>query len=105
MLNIETLTEFKDLLASEKEKLIVVDFFATWCGPCRQIAPRLVEMEKEFTSAIFCKVDVDEAAEVAENEDISAMPTFKLYKKGAMVAEQTGANESGLRDLISTHIL
>ncbi|XP_071954358.1 thioredoxin-like [Antedon mediterranea] len=83
--------------------LVVVDFFATWCGPCRAISPKVESMAAEFTTVLFLKVDVDENSDTAEAEEISAMPTFKFYKNGAKVDELTGANEAKLRGLIEKH--
>ncbi|XP_052775543.1 thioredoxin-like [Mya arenaria] len=82
------------------DKLVVVDFTATWCGPCKMIGPKFVEMEKEFPDAIFYKVDVDENSDVAGAEGISAMPTFKCYRNGKQVADMCGANETKLREMI-----
>ncbi|OPL20848.1 thioredoxin-like 1-like protein, partial [Mytilus galloprovincialis] len=62
--------------------LIVVDFFATWCGPCVQIAPVYQKLSDEYSDCIFLKVDVDEVEDVAAESGISAMPTFQCYKNG-----------------------
>jgi thioredoxin 1 len=64
----------------------VVDFYATWCGPCKQIAPKLEEMAQLFTDVIFLKVDVDENEEVASEYAISCMPTFMFFKNGGKVS-------------------
>ncbi|XP_052675227.1 uncharacterized protein LOC128156931 [Crassostrea angulata] len=81
-------------------KMVVVDFFATWCGPCKMIAPKIEEMEKEYSGVVFIKVDVDENEETAAACEISAMPTFHIYKDGAKVGEVVGANEKAIRDEI-----
>eukprot|EP00124_Ichthyophonus_hoferi_P000013 Ihof_evm13s1 gene=Ihof_evmTU13s1 len=80
---IKNMAEYKALIASDK--LVVVDFFATWCGPCKMIAPVLEEMSKTMTNVIFCKVDVDECEDIAAEEGIEAMPTFYFYKNGKKV--------------------
>ncbi|XP_065070301.1 thioredoxin-like [Rhopilema esculentum] len=100
---IKTKAEFDELLKSESS-LIVVDFFATWCGPCRAIAPKLKEMEEKYTNVVFAKVDVDENAETAEQCGINAMPTFKLYKGGKEVAEVVGASEANLKAEIEKNL-
>merc|ERR1712168_1419912 len=82
------------------DTLCVVDFWATWCGPCRVIAPKVEAMSAEFTSVNFHKVDVDENDVAAAAAGIKAMPTFKLYKSGKEVAELVGANEAKLRALV-----
>merc|ERR1712150_246869 len=99
---VETAEDFKKELADAGDKLVVVDFFATWCGPCKMIAPKLKEMsEKEYAdSVIFLSVDVDDCEEVAESQGVSAMPTFKFFKKGEVVAEVVGASEPKIREAI-----
>eukprot|EP01066_Platyproteum_vivax_P006601 Platyproteum_vivax@DN2364_c0_g1_i1.p2 len=87
--------------AKTNNNLMVADFFAAWCGPCRQIAPYIEELAKENKGTIvFVSVNVDEMPEVAEAEGISAMPTFKFFAKGALVDESTGAN----RDMIAAKV-
>lgn len=73
--------EFDNLIASE-EKLIVVDFTATWCGPCRMIAPIFDQLAVDNPNVVFVKVDVDKLESVAGKCGISAMPTFQFYKGG-----------------------
>ena len=76
---------------------MVVDYFATWCGPCRMIAPWLSEQAKAFDGrVIFAKVDVDELEDVAAEQKIQAMPTFEFFKGGASVARFEGANKDKL---------
>jgi len=63
----------------------VIDFFATWCGPCKMIAPPIEEMSKTLENVVFLKVDVDEAEAAAQEFNISAMPTFIFMKSNAKV--------------------
>lgn len=93
--------EFDRKVKKAEGKLIVVDFTASWCGPCRMIGPKFEEMSKEFTDVIFFKVDVDDSSDVAEQEGVSAMPTFKFYKNGRKIDELCGASEEKLRALIT----
>lgn len=62
------------------------------CGPCKVIAPKVVEFSKEFPDVDFVKVDVDDLSDVAAEYSIRAMPTFLLFKDGEKVAEVVGAN-------------
>jgi thioredoxin 1 len=68
----------------KNNKYVVVDFFATWCGPCKRIAPELEKLSnsEEFKTVKFLKVDVDEQSEVAQAQNIEAMPTFKFFREG-----------------------
>mmetsp|Transcript_44401 Transcript_44401/g.73485 ORF Transcript_44401/g.73485 Transcript_44401/m.73485 type:complete len:294 (+) Transcript_44401:35-916(+) len=99
-------TQFFDIvLKSPKDKLVVVDFFATWCGPCKNIAPdfeRFAQLYKE--RAIFIKVDVDKHKSLSQRKNIAAMPTFQFYKGGNKIDELRGANVRKLEELITKHI-
>lgn len=85
--------------------LVVVDFYATWCGPCKMIAPQIEELAKTETTVLFLKVDVDDNEEVAEIYKIEAMPTFKFFKGGAEIpqTEMKGANIQKFKQLVAQH--
>jgi len=101
---LETKEEFDAFLKDAGSTLVVVDFFAEWCGPCKKIKPTFVRFAEEFAGkAFFAKVDVDDNGETAEAEEISAMPTFKLYKNGEKVTDLTGADEKKLKALIEAN--
>ncbi|KAI9679345.1 MAG: Cytoplasmic thioredoxin isoenzyme 2 [Caeruleum heppii] len=97
--NLETSSDFQTAL-SEKDSLMVLDCFATWCGPCKQIAPTIVKFSESYPTARFYKLDVDEVPEVAQKLDIRAMPTFLLFKDGEKIAEVVGANAKALEAAI-----
>ena len=63
-----------------KDGLTLVDFYATWCPPCRACTPAFGAMSMKWAGAEFVKCDVDECREVAQREGVTAMPTFKIYK-------------------------
>ena len=75
---------------------MVIDCFATWCGPCKVIAPEVVKLSKKYTSTRFYKLDVDEVPDVAHELGVRAMPTFLLFKNGEKVGEVVGANKQAL---------
>lgn len=83
--------EFERLL-KESTKLVVVDYSAKWCGPCKKIAPEFDVLSKKYNTVIFLKVDIDALPAVAEKESISTIPTFVLYKNGKKVGKVGGAN-------------
>ena len=83
---VESMDELKEKLAEAGDKLVVVDFHATWCGPCKMIAPKIALMADQYRDVVFLKVDVDEAEDVAAEYHVSAMPTFKFIKNGKVVS-------------------
>jgi thioredoxin 1 len=99
--HIATTKDFEDLLISEADKLIVVDFSAAWCMPCKMIAPVFEEMAGEFeSSCTFLKVDVDDTPEVAEKYQVASMPTFLFIKSGELKDRFSGASVEKLRETI-----
>ena len=80
---------FNELL--NDEKTILLDFFATWCGPCRMIAPALEEISQEHPEYKIIKIDVDEEPEIAVNYGVSTIPTLIVMKSGNIVSQSVGA--------------
>ena len=86
------------------EHTIIVDFTATWCGPCKMIGPVFDQLAEQNSGDVkFVKVDVDELQDVAMKAGISAMPTFQVWRDGVKVEEFAGANPEMLADLCSKH--
>ena len=75
------LEEFDEIV--KNNPIVIVDFTATWCGPCKMIGPKFEEFSKEAANekVKFIKVDVDEASDVSEKYGISAMPTFMVRQQ------------------------
>ncbi|KAL9624140.1 MAG: hypothetical protein Q9160_001662 [Pyrenula sp. 1 TL-2023] len=102
--NLSSKTDFDTALTSSPDKLLVLDCFATWCGPCKVIAPKVVEFSDKYPNARFYKIDVDEVPDVAQELGIRAMPTFVMFKGGEKVAEVLGANPAPLEAAIQANI-
>lgn len=76
------LEEFNDLVI-ESKKTVLVDFFATWCGPCKMLSPILEEIEKEKPNDVeIYKVDVDQSFDLAKSFGVMSVPTLILFKNG-----------------------
>jgi len=99
---VEDKADFDNQLESAANKLVVVDFFATWCGPCKMIAPLLDKLSEELKEEVlFLKVDVDDNEDIAADNKVTVMPTFIFFRNKKKVDEFSGANETKLKELIN----
>ena len=104
---IQNRSEWTQKLAEAKQsnKLVVVDFTATWCPPCRFIAPFFTELSEKYPNVLFLKVDVDDLNDIASEYGVQAMPTFKFLKDGVVVDEVVGANKAELEKKVQQHMV
>lgn len=91
----------------EKEVLqasepVLVDFWATWCGPCQMVGPIIEEVASEVTNAKVCKVDVDEQPELARQYRVMSIPTLMVFKGGQAIKREVGAkSKSEILDMLN----
>lgn len=91
--------EFNSIIESNKE--VVVDFFATWCGPCRMLGPVIEELSSEISDIEFLKVDVDEFPEIAQQFGVMNIPTIIVFKDNKQVNKHVGyLAKAQLKDLL-----
>jgi thioredoxin 1 len=85
--------EFKSRVL-QSDKPAVVDFHATWCGPCKALAPTLEKLAKDYAGKIaFYRVDIDKATQLAEQYKISAVPTLMFFKDGKLLQQTVGLQD------------
>jgi len=104
--SLHSLAEWEELLKSNSGKVVVVDAYATWCPPCKAAAPKYAELSEKFSadSTLFVKFNTDEATDLARQLEISAMPTFKVFKSGVEVDVMRGwAGEAKLAEILKKH--
>jgi len=95
MEKIQTINNNDELvsLLNDSEKIVFVDFFADWCGPCKMIEPIIEELSQEFNSKItFVKVNIDENVESASTYGIRSIPTFVAIKNNNLIFRHSGAS-------------
>ncbi len=82
---------FLELVDRQDQKLIIVDFWATWCGPCLKMAPHLETIKKDWGDRIeIVKVDVDKSPHIANHLQVLAYPTVRIFRGGIQVADFVG---------------
>ncbi|KAI9338912.1 hypothetical protein DFJ73DRAFT_798110 [Zopfochytrium polystomum] len=85
--------------------VVVVDFFATWCGPCKMVAPYYADLSVKHPAATFLKVDVDRFSRISQAAGVTAMPTFRVYKNGGPVGEPVrGADIRAVESLVAKYV-
>lgn len=95
---------FNDVIKNQQP--VLVDFHATWCGPCKQMAPELLKFARQNTGKLrVIKIDIDKNPALASQYQIQGVPTLVLFKEGKVIWRQSGAmSSSQLSSYLSAHL-
>ncbi|MDR4532156.1 thioredoxin [Glutamicibacter sp. PS] len=95
-----TEADFAQLI--DQNEIVLVDFWADWCGPCKQFAPVYEQISEKFTDVIFAKVDTEAEQGLARAANITSIPTLMAFREKVLVFSQPGAlNAAQLEDLVT----
>jgi thioredoxin 1 len=104
MANIVTTQNFsEEVLKSDKP--VVVDVYATWCGPCKMMAPLFDQLAQEKTEYKFVKVNIDDERDLAVQYNVSSIPSFLFFKDGKLVGKEMGyMSKDALNTKLKNHL-
>jgi thioredoxin 1 len=91
-----SLDECQNTCMEMENTIIVLDFTATWCGPCKRIYPLLESLSNEYSNVLFYKIDIDKLSDVATHFQIQSVPSFKFIYNNKIVAAFNGADAQQL---------
>ncbi|KAF0695373.1 Aste57867_13807 [Aphanomyces stellatus] len=95
---IENEAQFAEVTGADK--VTVVMFTAPWCGNCKMVNPKLTKLAKELDDKTFVKVDTTQLEDLSMDLGVSALPTFKVYHKGALIADYMGSKWEKIEEVI-----
>jgi len=104
----KTYTQVRNQKASDTNAsgLVVIDLSASWCGPCKQIAPayaKMAEMYKDLVTFVHVDVEEPDLMDEEDFQDVRGVPTFKFFKNGKMLDQFSGANIKKVQELVQKH--
>ena len=102
--SVNSLNDLQIICENTTSKLIVMDLYAQWCGPCKMLSPKIDSFSNKYTEALFIKVDVDIAEDIANYFNVSSMPTIIFIKNCTEIDRIVGANVQKIEDFIKKHV-
>lgn len=81
IIDCSSLEEFTNIITSTEKSYIVVDFWASFCGPCKQLLPKLTQLSEEYNDVEFIKVNIEKCSEIMEKYNVTKVPTFIIFER------------------------
>ena len=100
MKNIASAAEFEEVV--KNNKLVLVDFYATWCGPCKLVVPLLQQLACDNPHIFFARIDIDEVSQIAEKYHVKSLPTIVVIKNGQEVKRASGVSLRQIELMVGT---
>lgn len=98
-----TKENFREVISGDRP--VLVDFFATWCGPCKMLGPIVEQISQERDDIVIAKCDIDECMDFAQEFGIMSVPTMILFKNGTEIAKEIGLKTKDyIVNMIETHL-
>jgi thioredoxin 1 len=102
VIHVSNSKEADKLIKETQGKVLVIDYWAEWCGPCVGFSATFNKLAEQFTDCVFAKINVDECPEAADSAGIQSIPSFHIYFNGVRKDVVVGASEVKLRDSIKS---
>ncbi|CAG9829051.1 unnamed protein product [Diabrotica balteata] len=103
IIDIENKADFQTRLREAGDSLVILEFAASWCGPCKMIGPKVEQLAKRFQDILFFRIDVDEFEDIAVEYDVTSMPTFVFIQNNKTLETLIGANSEKLIHAVNTY--